>query len=45
MEETISRQILIKEQEIAKLLASGYTVTIRPVKEGVKITSHKEKVV
>lgn len=36
---------MLKEDEIAHLIANGYTITIRPVKDGVKITSHKEKVV
>ncbi len=34
-----------KQTNIAKLISEGFTVTIRPVKDGVKITSHKEKTV
>lgn len=41
----IKADIAAKEENIAKLISSGYTVTIRPVKDGIKVTSHKEKVV
>lgn len=37
--------ITCKMEDIASLVVnSGYTVTIRPTKDGAKITSHKEKV-
>ena len=41
----IKDQISEKDKDMARLIASGYTVTIRPTKDGIKITSHKEKVV
>lgn len=41
----VKRVITCKMEDIASLVAnSGYTVTIRPTKDGAKITSHKEKV-
>ena len=41
----IKENILMNVDRMAKLAESGYTVTIRKIKDGVKITSHKEKVV
>lgn len=42
----VKRVITCKMEDIASLVvSSGYTVTIRPTKDGAKITSHKEKIV
>lgn len=42
----VKRVITCKMEDIASLVAnSGYTVTIRPTRDGAKITSHKEKIV
>lgn len=42
----VKRVITCKMEDIASLVVnSGYTVTIRPTKDGAKITSHKEKIV
>jgi hypothetical protein len=40
----IKENILMNLDRMAQLAESGYTVTIRKIKDGVKITSHKEKV-
>lgn len=40
----IKENILMNLDRIAQLAESGYTVTIRKIKDGVKITSHKERV-
>jgi hypothetical protein len=41
----IKENILMNLDRMAQLAESGYTVTIRKIKDGVKITSHKERVV
>lgn len=41
----IKENILMNVDRMAKLADSGYTVTIRKIKDGVKITSHKERVI
>lgn len=41
----ISHEIDSKAQVIADNITKGYTVTIRPTKDGIKITSHKEKTI
>nr|DAQ38173.1 MAG TPA: hypothetical protein [Caudoviricetes sp.] len=43
MERMISERIIKESVNMAKLITKGYTVTIRPTRGGVKITSHKEK--
>lgn len=43
MERMIRERITKESEGIAKLIVKGYTVTIRPTRGGVKITSHKEK--
>lgn len=40
----IKENILMNLERMVQLVESGYTVTIRKIKDGVKITSHKEKV-
>lgn len=41
----IHEEISNTSPEIVNLIQSGYTVTLRPTKGSVKITSHKERVV
>ena len=41
----IKKEIDEISERISNCVANGFTVTIRPAKDGVKITSHKEKVV
>lgn len=41
----IKKEINDMSDRISNCVANGFTVTIRPMKDGVKITSHKEKVV
>lgn len=41
----ISHEIEVKAQIIAESISKGYTVTIRPTKDGIKVTSHKEKTI
>lgn len=40
----IKENILMNLDRMVQLAESGYTVTIRKIKDGVKITSHKERV-
>lgn len=40
-----TEEIISKVGEIADLVNRGFTVTIRPSKDGIKITKHKEKVI
>lgn len=41
----IRAKILLHDKSIAEKVSSGYTVTIRPTKDGIKITCHKEKTI
>ena len=41
----IKEKILMNLDRMAQLAESGYTVAIRKIKDGVIITSHKERVV
>ena len=43
--EKIVKQLYMSQGKVTELVEAGYTVTIRPVKEGLKVTYHKEKVV
>lgn len=43
--EKIVKQLYMQQGKVTELVEAGYTVTIRPVKEGLKVTYHKEKVV
>lgn len=43
--EKIKESIEVKTENIALLVSKGYTINIRPIKGGIKITRHKEKVV
>ena len=43
--EKIVKQLYMPQGKVTELVEAGYTVTIRPVKEGLKVTYHKEKVV
>lgn len=39
----IRTEIALNDKSIAEKISSGFTVTIRPTKDGIKITYHKEK--
>lgn len=41
--ENIKKVIIETAGEMAERVVKGYNVNLYPVKEGVKITSHKEK--
>lgn len=41
----IKKEINDMSDRISNCVVNGFTVTIRPTKDGVKITSHKEKAV
>lgn len=41
----IKKEIDEMSDRISNCVANGFTVTIRPAKGGVKITSHKEKAI
>lgn len=45
VDDGLKKQIDEKAEALAGLIRDGYVVTIYPAKNGIKITSHKERVV
>lgn len=41
----IKEEITHLAEKMSSCISKGFTVTLRPTKDGVKITSHKEKIV